>query len=204
MLTVIDNYDSFTFNLVQAFGEFGEELRVWRNDERTVSEIMDEKPDAVIISPGPCSPNEAGISVELIQEIKNRAYQGEEIPLFGVCLGHQALADAFGGKIVRAPEIVHGKISPIFHDGRGLFQGLRQGFSAGRYHSLTIEPESLNPELYITAQTENGLIMGIQHRQFPFFGVQFHPESVLTPDGMSILRAFLQVVQENKKSMRMN
>lgn len=204
MLTVIDNYDSFTFNLVQAFGEFGEELRVWRNDERTVSEIMDEKPDAVIISPGPCSPNEAGISVELIQEIKNRAYQGEEIPLFGVCLGHQALADAFGGKIVRAPEIVHGKISPIFHDGRGLFQGLRQGFSAGRYHSLTIEPASLNPELYITAQTENGLIMGIQHRQFPFFGVQFHPESVLTPDGMSILRAFLQVVQENKKSMRMN
>jgi len=196
VLTILDNYDSFTYNLAQAFGGWGEQIMVWRNDEKSVAEILAEEPAGIIISPGPGTPAEAGIALELINEVKERAVQGNPIPLLGVCLGHQALASAYGSKIIRAPEIVHGKNSRIFHQGQGLFQGLEQGFLAGRYHSLMVEQASLDPAWEVTAYTEEGLIMGLQHRVYPFYGVQFHPESILTPAGNQILLSFLQVVRE--------
>ncbi len=199
LLTVIDNYDSFTYNLVQEFGRLGSAVRVWRNDEKTVEEILAEEPEAVILSPGPCTPAEAGISVELLQALEVRAALGDAIPVLGVCLGHQALAAAFGGQVVRAPQVVHGKASPIYHDGTGLFSGLEQGFSAGRYHSLMVREESLSSEWLITARTAEGLIMGMEHRDYPFYGVQFHPESILTPKGEKIIQAFLVIVEANKK-----
>ncbi|MDI6813693.1 MAG: aminodeoxychorismate/anthranilate synthase component II [Desulfitobacteriaceae bacterium] len=199
MLTVIDNYDSFTYNLVQEFGRLGSAVRVWRNDEKTVEEILAEEPEAVILSPGPCTPAEAGISVELLQALEVRAASGDAIPVLGVCLGHQALATAFGGQVVRAPQVVHGKASPIYHDGTGLFSGLEQGFTAGRYHSLIVREKSLSSEWLITARTEEGLIMGMEHRDYPFYGVQFHPESILTPKGEKIIQAFLVIVEANKK-----
>lgn len=198
MLTVIDNYDSFTYNLVQALGRMGAELRVWRNDEKSVDEILAESPDGIVISPGPCTPAEAGVSVELIQELRNRP--DINIPLLGVCLGHQALAAAFGGVVTRAPLAVHGKSSPVFHSGAGLFQGIEQGFPAGRYHSLIVKAESLGPEWVITAQTRDGLVMGMEHRDLPFYGLQFHPESILTPVGDKILAAYLGIVELNKDS----
>ncbi|KLU63229.1 aminodeoxychorismate/anthranilate synthase component 2 [Peptococcaceae bacterium CEB3] len=199
MLTVIDNYDSFTYNLAQALGRLGgEEVRVWRNDEKTVAEILAEKPLGLILSPGPCTPTEAGISLELVQELGERAARGGgAVPVLGVCLGHQALAMAFGGRVVRAPEVVHGKASAVYHCGEGLFAGLEQGFKAGRYHSLMVDRESLGPEWAVTAQTAEGLVMGIEHREHPFYGLQFHPESILTPDGDKILRTFLAVVEGN-------
>lgn len=198
VLAVLDNYDSFTYNLVQTFGDFGEPLQVYRNDECEAIDFLASKPDGVIISPGPCSPKEAGISLEVILQLKARAEEGEIIPILGVCLGHQALAQAFGSFVVRASEIVHGKQSLIFHENDGLFSGLKQGFLAGRYHSLVVDPHHLNPAFKVTAWTRNGLIMGIQHQAFPFYGVQFHPESILTPDGRKILNSFLDDVRQRK------
>lgn len=195
MLALVDNYDSFTYNLVQAFGEFGETVKVYRNDEVEAENFLACYPDGVVISPGPCTPNEAGISLEVIRILDKQAQRGRPIPLLGVCLGHQALAFAFGSKISRAPEIVHGKQSLIYHDHTGLFSECEQGFPAGRYHSLIVDPITLSSNFIISARTENNLIMGIRHRYFPFFGVQFHPESILTPEGSKILRSFLSVVE---------
>lgn len=195
MLIVIDNYDSFTYNLVQAFGQLGAEVVVYRNDEHEVSEILAEKPDGIILSPGPGTPREAGITLNLIQSVLSCAERGQIIPILGVCLGHQSLGMSFGSQVIRAPEIVHGKTSRIYHNGKGLFKNLEQGFPAARYHSLIVDPEQLNPELEVTAQTENGLIMGINHRKYPFHGVQFHPESILTPDGSKLLQAFYSMTK---------
>jgi para-aminobenzoate synthetase component II len=204
MLAIVDNYDSFTYNLVQAFGEFGERVKVYRNDEIDAHELLSCNPDGIVISPGPCTPNEAGISLEVIRILDEQAHRGTAIPLLGVCLGHQALAQAFGSVVSRAPEIVHGKQSLVFHDGTEIFSEMTQGFLAGRYHSLVVDPDSLNPVLKITAQTKNGLVMGIKHELYPFYGVQFHPESILTPEGSKILRSFLRVVKKHahkKKSL---
>jgi anthranilate synthase component 2 len=197
MLALVDNYDSFTYNLVQAFGEFGETVKVYRNDEIDAEDFLSCDPNGVIISPGPCTPNEAGISLEVIRLLNERAHHGKPIPLLGVCLGHQALAHAFGSKISRAPEVVHGKQSLIYHDETGLFSECEQGFLAGRYHSLIVDPVELNSLFIVSARTENNLIMGIRHRYYPFYGVQFHPESILTPQGSKILRSFLTVVEKN-------
>jgi anthranilate synthase/aminodeoxychorismate synthase-like glutamine amidotransferase len=186
MLLVIDNYDSFTYNLVQYLAELGAELRVARNDELTVEQIEELSPRGIVISPGPCTPNEAGISLSVIREL------GARIPLFGVCLGHQAIGQAFGGKVVRAPQAVHGKTSRIFHDGLGLFEGLPNPFDATRYHSLIVDREELPECLVVTAATADEQIMGLRHRTLPIEGVQFHPESVLTKDGMDLLRNFVR------------
>ncbi len=184
---MIDNFDSFTYNLVQYLGEMGEELVVKRNDEITLEEIAEMKPDKIIISPGPCSPNEAGVSVATIQEFAGK------IPILGVCLGHQAIGQAFGGNIVRAQQLMHGKTSPIQHDERGVFSNLPSPFEATRYHSLVIEKSSLPEELEISAETADGEIMGVRHKELPIEGVQFHPESILTGEnGRELLRNFVQ------------
>jgi anthranilate synthase/aminodeoxychorismate synthase-like glutamine amidotransferase len=190
MLLLIDNYDSFTYNLAQYLGELGQDVRVERNDAIDVAAIRRLAPKRIVISPGPCTPNEAGISMEVIRELAG------VVPILGVCLGHQAIGQVFGGKIVRAGTIMHGKISKIFHDEQGLFQGLPNPFEATRYHSLVIEPESLPPDLVVTAKTWQDEIMGVRHRAFagtaaPLEGVQFHPESIMTREGMRILRNFL-------------
>ena len=182
---VIDNYDSFTYNLVQYLGELGAEVLVRRNDEVTPEEVADLHPDRIVVSPGPCTPNEAGISVELIEK------SGGETPLLGVCLGHQSIGQAFGARIVRG-EPVHGKTAKILHDGEGVYAGLDQGFEATRYHSLVIEPESMPDCLVVTSRTPDGTIMGVRHRDFPVEGVQFHPESVLTRHGRDLLKNFLE------------
>jgi len=184
-LLVIDNYDSFTYNLVQYLGELGAEVEVRRNDAITLDEIAALKPDGIVVSPGPCTPKEAGISVPVIQRFKG------EIPILGVCLGHQAIGAALGGAIVRAPRIMHGKTSPIHHDGRGVFRNLGDPFDATRYHSLVIERASLPAELEVSAWTAEGEIMGVRHRNLPLEGVQFHPESILTLEGKQLLRNFL-------------
>lgn len=186
-LLVIDNFDSFTYNLVQYFGELGADVEVKRNDAISVESIHALRPDAIVLSPGPCTPDEAGVSLAVV-----RALAGE-FPIFGVCLGHQTIAQAFGGKVVRAPELMHGKVSEIFHDGRGLFTGLPNPFTATRYHSLIVDAESLPNCLRITAKTESGLIMAIEQLHYPVVGVQFHPESILTECGQSILQSFLQL-----------
>jgi len=185
MLLLIDNYDSFTYNLYQYLGELGAETRVVRNDELTVAEALALRPSSVVISPGPGNPDEAGISLELIRALP------AEVPLLGVCLGHQALGQAFGGRIVRAPRIMHGKTSAIHHDGRGIFAGLPQPFTATRYHSLVIAEDSVPDCLEISARTEDGVIMAVRHRSLPQEGVQFHPESILTSAGKDLLRNFL-------------
>ena len=185
MLLLIDNYDSFTYNLYQYLGELGAETRVVRNDELTVAEALALRPSSVVISPGPGNPDEAGISLELIRALP------PEVPLLGVCLGHQALGQAFGGRIVRAPRIMHGKTSAIHHDGRGIFAGLPQPFTATRYHSLVIAEDSVPDCLEISARTEDGVIMAVRHRSLPQEGVQFHPESILTSAGKDLLRNFL-------------
>ena len=185
MLLLIDNYDSFTYNLYQYLGELGAETRVVRNDELTVAEVLALRPASVVISPGPGNPDEAGISLELIRALP------AEVPLLGVCLGHQALGQAFGGRIVRAPRIMHGKTSAIHHDGRGIFAGLPQPFTATRYHSLVIAEDSVPDCLEISARTEDGVIMAVRHRSLPLEGVQFHPESILTNAGKDLLRNFL-------------
>ena len=185
MILMIDNFDSFTYNLVQYLGEMGQELVVKRNDEITVDEIASLHPDQIIISPGPCSPNEAGVSVETIQRFAG------EIPILGVCLGHQSIGQAFGGNIVRAQNLMHGKTSPILHNNTGVFEGVPQGFAATRYHSLLIERDNLPDCLEITAETAAGEIMGVRHKELDIEGVQFHPESVLTEHGKQLLRNFV-------------
>jgi anthranilate synthase/aminodeoxychorismate synthase-like glutamine amidotransferase len=187
VLLVIDNYDSFTFNLVQYFGQLGVEQRVFRNDEITPAEALALNPDRVLISPGPCSPREAGVSLEMIAAFAGR------VPLFGVCLGHQSIGQHFGGNIVRADRLMHGKTSPITHHDSDVFAGLPQGFAATRYHSLLIERASCPACLEITAETAEGEIMGIRHKSLPIWGVQFHPESIATEGGMKILENFLQL-----------
>lgn len=185
MILVIDNYDSFTYNLVQYLGELGEDVTVRRNDEIGIEEIERMAPDHILISPGPCTPNEAGISLELIDHFKGK------IPIFGVCLGHQAIGQAFGGKVVRAERLMHGKTSPIQHRGTSVFQGMESPFTATRYHSLIVERESLPDCLEITAETAEGEIMGLRHKEYPIEGVQFHPESIITDHGHTMLRNFL-------------
>jgi len=185
MLLVIDNYDSFTYNLVQYFGELGAQISVKRNDEITLADIEALKPERICISPGPCSPKEAGISNEVI-----RAF-GPRLPLFGVCLGHQCIGDVFGGEVVRAGRLMHGKTSPILHDGKGVFADIPSPFEATRYHSLLVRRESFPDCLEISAETAEGEIMGLRHREFPIHGVQFHPESILTLEGKKLLQNFL-------------
>ncbi|MFZ5509008.1 MAG: aminodeoxychorismate/anthranilate synthase component II [Pseudomonadota bacterium] len=186
MLLMIDNYDSFTYNLVQYFGELGEDVRVFRNDEITLEEIARLAPRRIVVSPGPCSPKEAGISVAAIREFAGR------IPILGVCLGHQSIGAAYGGRIVHARQLMHGKTSPIHHTGAGVFRGLPDGFTATRYHSLAIERESLPGCLEVTAWTDDGEIMGVRHREYAVEGVQFHPESILTEHGHRLLKNFLE------------
>ena len=181
---IIDNYDSFTYNLVQYLGELGADVLVLRNDQVTPEEVTDLHPDRIVVSPGPCTPSEAGISVDLIWKV------GQSIPTLGVCLGHQAIGQAFGARIVRG-EPVHGKTARILHDGSGVYKGIDQGFEATRYHSLVIEPDSMPESLIVTSQTEDGTIMGVRHREYPVEGVQFHPESVLTRSGHDLLGNFL-------------
>jgi anthranilate synthase/aminodeoxychorismate synthase-like glutamine amidotransferase len=185
MLLLIDNYDSFTYNLYQYLCELGTEIEVRRNDRVTLAEIEAMEPDFIVISPGPCTPNEAGISCRVIEQF------GPRIPTLGVCLGHQAIGQVYGGRVVRAPEPMHGKTSLMYHRGEGLFRGLSSPFEANRYHSLIVERASLPDELEITAETDDGLIMGLRHRAYPVEGVQFHPESILTPAGKDLLRNFL-------------
>jgi anthranilate synthase component 2 len=186
MLLMIDNYDSFTYNLVQYLGELGEDVRVHRNDEITLEEVEAMAPARIVISPGPCTPKEAGISVPLIRHFAGR------IPILGVCLGHQSIGEAFGGRIVHARQLMHGKTSPIHHANRGVFAGLPNPMTATRYHSLVIEPESRPEVLEVTAWTEDGEIMGVRHRELAVEGVQFHPESILTECGHELLKNFLE------------
>ena len=186
MLLMIDNYDSFTWNLVQYLGELGADVHVHRNDALTLEQVEAWHPEKIVVSPGPCTPNEAGISVPLIQRFAGR------VPILGVCLGHQSIGQAFGGKIVRAQHVMHGKLSPIAHDGEGVFEGLPTPFMATRYHSLAIEPSSLPGELEVTARSDDGEIMGVRHREWPVEGVQFHPEAILTEHGHALLRNFLE------------
>jgi anthranilate synthase/aminodeoxychorismate synthase-like glutamine amidotransferase len=185
MILVIDNYDSFTYNIVQYLGELGADIQVVRNDEATVEEIEGKNPARILISPGPCSPKEAGVSVELIRRLAGR------VPILGVCLGHQSIGYAFGGDIVRAGKLMHGKTSLITHDGKGVFRGLPNPFRATRYHSLVIRKDTLPECLEVTARSEDGEIMGVRHKTLPVEGVQFHPESILTESGKALLKNFL-------------
>jgi para-aminobenzoate synthetase component 2 len=185
MILLIDNYDSFTYNLAQFLGQLGETLEVWRNDQISIEEIRRMAPERIVISPGPGIPRRAGVTIPVVREFAGR------IPILGVCLGHQAIGEAFGGRVVRAKELMHGKTSAIRHDGKTIFRGLPQGFTATRYHSLIVEPKSLPRVLEISAETEDGTIMGLRHRKMKVEGVQFHPESVLTEVGMRLLRNFL-------------
>ncbi len=191
MVFVLDNYDSFTYNLVQFLGELGAEVVVRRNDQVTVAEVEAMHPERILLSPGPCTPQEAGISIELVRHFAGK------VPVLGVCLGHQAIGAAFGGEIVRAPKLMHGKTSEVQHDGRTIFQGLRSPMTATRYHSLIVREKSLPKDLEISAYaTENGnprVIMGLRHKQFPVEGVQFHPESVLTGEGKKLIENFLRI-----------
>jgi anthranilate synthase component 2 len=186
MLLMIDNYDSFTYNLVQYLGELGEDVRVYRNDQITVKEIEALAPDRMVISPGPCTPNEAGISIEAIKAFAGR------LPILGVCLGHQSIGQAFGGRIVHAQELMHGKTSMIYHNDVGVFKGLSNPFQATRYHSLVVERETLPDCLEVTAWTDDDEIMGLRHKEYAIEGVQFHPESILTEHGHALLKNFLQ------------
>ncbi len=203
MLVVIDNYDSFTYNLVQYLGELGADLQVFRNDQLSVAELREMQPQAVVISPGPGRPEEAGISLDLIREL------GPFLPILGVCLGHQCIGQVYGGRIVSAPQLMHGKTSEIYHQGVGVFEGLSQPFTATRYHSLVIEPSTCPAELEVTAQTADGIIMGVRHCLYPHIqGVQFHPESILTGEGKRLLHNFLRTAkvaastQEDRRKLR--
>jgi anthranilate synthase component II len=189
MILLIDNYDSFTFNLVHYLGELGEQCDVRRNDALSAREAMALEPEAIVLSPGPCSPNEAGICLDLIREAVGR------VPVFGVCLGHQAIGQAFGGEVVRAPAPMHGKVSDVSHDDTDVFGGLPSPFRATRYHSLTVEPSTLPDVLVPTARTADGVLMGLRHRDFPVFGVQFHPESIASEHGHDILRNFMAIAR---------
>lgn len=187
MVLVIDNYDSFTYNLVQYLGELKAELQVHRNDQITVEQARALKPDRILVSPGPCSPNEAGLSNDIIREF------GGKVPVFGVCLGHQCIGHTFGAKVVVNYRMMHGKTSPIYHNGRDLFEGLPNPFDATRYHSLVIQRDTLPDFMEVTAETKEGEIMGVRHKQMPIWGVQFHPESILTQNGRVILQNFLKL-----------
>jgi len=187
MILLLDNYDSFTYNLAQYLGQMGQELLIRRNDQITLDEIEERKPERIVISPGPCTPKEAGISVPLIERFAGK------IPILGVCLGHQSIGAAFGGRVIRAPKVMHGKTSQIHHDGETIFYGLPQDFQATRYHSLIVERKSLPRELEISAETADGTIMGLRHRKMKVEGVQFHPESVLTDAGFRLLENFLTI-----------
>jgi anthranilate synthase/aminodeoxychorismate synthase-like glutamine amidotransferase len=184
---MLDNYDSFTYNLVQYLGELGQDLKVYRNDKITIAEIEALKPERIVISPGPCTPKEAGISIDVIKHFSGK------VPILGVCLGHQSMGEAFGGDVIRAPYLMHGKTSLIHHDGRTIFAGLPNPFEATRYHSLIIRKETLPPVLEISAWTDDGIIMGVRHKKFKVEGVQFHPESILTGAGKDLLRNFLKL-----------
>jgi len=197
-VTLIDNYDSFTFNLVHFLGELGADVRVWRNDARTSEQILEEAPDAIVLSPGPCTPNEAGICLDLVREAS------ESTPILGVCLGHQAIGQVFGGDVVRAPSPMHGKISTVSHNSRGLFRGLNGPFQATRYHSLVIERATAPVELEITAQTDDRLIMAVEHRERPVYGVQFHPESIASEHGHRMLANFLDLARAFNASRKPN
>ncbi|MGM0415844.1 MAG: anthranilate synthase component II [Thermodesulfobacteriota bacterium] len=187
MLLMIDNYDSFTYNLVQYFGELGEDVKVYRNDAIDSAGIQSLNPDLLVISPGPCDPDQAGISLDVVRNFAGK------IPLLGVCLGHQAIGRAFGGDIVRAPELMHGKTSPVMHEDTDLFHGLPNPLAATRYHSLVVSRENLPPELKITARTGDGTIMGLAHTSLPLWGVQFHPESIISQSGHDLLQNFLNL-----------
>ncbi|HXW20700.1 MAG TPA: aminodeoxychorismate/anthranilate synthase component II [Roseiarcus sp.] len=197
-VTLIDNYDSFTFNLVHFLGALGADVAVWRNDAIAVADVLAGKPDAIVLSPGPCTPNEAGICLDLV-----RAADGST-PILGVCLGHQAIGQVYGGDIIRAPAPMHGKLSRISHNGRGLFRGLNAPFHATRYHSLIIDRRTAPPELEITAETEDGIVMAVSHRAAPVHGVQFHPESILSEHGSLILKNFLDLARAFKGAAAVN
>jgi anthranilate synthase component 2 len=197
MLTLIDNYDSFTYNLVHFLGELGASARVYRNDKISVDEVMAERPSAIVLSPGPCDPDRAGICLDLIKRA------GPEVPILGVCLGHQAIGQVYGGRIVRAPTLMHGKLSKVHHTGQGVFEGVAQDFSATRYHSLIIDRASLPPELEITATTSDGVIMGVRHKSFPVHGVQFHPESIASEHGHQLLANFLDLARVDRRARGM-
>ena len=188
-VTLIDNYDSFTFNLVHYFGELGADVTVWRNDEIAVADVLAAKPDVIVLSPGPCTPNDAGICLELVRAAKG------ETPILGVCLGHQTIGQVYGGEVVRAPVPVHGKTSQVSHGSRGLFRGLNGPFAATRYHSLVIRRDTAPPDLEIAAESEDGLIMAVSHREHPVHGVQFHPESIASENGKKILENFLDMAR---------
>ena len=194
MIILIDNYDSFTYNLVHFLGELGAECDVYRNDQITVDEVIDKKPQAIVLSPGPCDPDQAGICLELVKRA------GPEIPLLGVCLGHQTIGQVYGGKVIRAPHLMHGKTSTIHNKGKSVFADLPKSFKATRYHSLVVERETLPKSLAITAETEDGLIMGLQHKKYPIHGVQFHPESIASQHGHALLKNFLVTAGITKPS----
>lgn len=187
MILLIDNYDSFTYNLVHYFGELGADIEVHRNDTLSVDEALALKPEAIVLSPGPCDPDKAGICLELVKRAAG------DIPIFGVCLGHQTIGQVFGGKVIRAPLCMHGKMSKISHEGKGVFEGLSNEFAATRYHSLTLDPDQIPDCLEITARSEDGVIMGIQHKEMPIYGVQFHPESIASEHGHDILANFMKL-----------
>ena len=190
MIILIDNYDSFTFNLYHYFGALGADVVVHRNDKITADAVLAADPDAIVLSPGPCTPKDAGICIDLVHRAASR------IPIMGVCLGHQAIGEAFGGKVVRAPQPVHGKLSEMRHEGAGVFRGINSAFSATRYHSLVVERESLPDDLTVTAHTDDSLIMGLSHRTLPVHGVQFHPESIASQHGHMILKNFLDLAHD--------
>lgn len=196
MILMIDNYDSFTFNIVQYLEQMGEDVVVFRNDKVTVDRIDKLKPQVIFLSPGPGTPRDAGITVDVVREFH------KTIPIMGICLGHQSIGYAFGGEIVRAGRIMHGKVSPVHHDGRTIFAGLPDPFTAGRYHSLVVRPETLPSCLEVSARTAEGEIMGLRHKEFPVEGIQFHPESVLTPQGKRILRNFIKHLGRNGRGMK--
>ncbi len=187
MVFVLDNYDSFTYNLVQYMGEMGAEMTIRRNDELSVDEVEALAPERILLSPGPCTPQEAGISIELVQRFASK------VPILGVCLGHQAIGAAFGGEVVRAPKLMHGKTSEVEHDGKTVFTGIASPMTCTRYHSLIVSEKNLPAELEVSARTADGTIMGLRHRNYPVEGVQFHPESVLTDDGKRLIRNFLEL-----------
>jgi len=195
-VTLIDNYDSFTFNLVHYLGSLGADVTVWRNDARSVEDIIGDAPDAIVLSPGPCTPREAGVCLDLISAAS------PIIPMFGVCLGHQSMGEAFGGDVIRAPLPIHGKIDRILHSGQTVFHGINGAFKATRYHSLVVDRKTLPAELMITAETADGLIMGLSHRTRPSHGVQFHPESIASEHGKTILRNFLDLAQRWNDTQR--
>lgn len=197
MLTVIDNYDSFTYNLVQFLGDLGHACNVIRNDEKTVNDVLASKPEAVILSPGPCTPDQAGICVDLVRDAPL------SLPILGVCLGHQSIGQAFGGKVIRAPIIMHGKLSPISHQGDGLFKNLQSPINVTRYHSLIVERETLPANLKVAAETYDGTIMAVEHIDRPVFGVQFHPESIASQAGHQILSNFLEQAGLSSKDVTM-